>query len=259
MNALQQVFLLRNRRFRGCGHAILTGVHSFGRLLIPVICLAGGAALGTFVTRGDQLAPADSFVAKYFESNVWDDTRWLGVRVQKLPLDLWVYQEIIYETRPDVLIEAGTLRGGSAYYFASLFDLLGNGRVITIDIVAQPNLPQHPRISYLNGSSTSAEVVESVKNFIQPNEKVMVVLDSDHSRDHVYRELEAYAPMVTPGQYLVVEDTCINGHPVMKGFGPGPMEAVLAFLKERPEFVRDPSREKFMATFNPKGWLKRVR
>ena len=87
---------------------------------------------------------------------------------------------------------------------------------------------------------------------------VLVVLDSDHSRDHVLAEPRAYAPLVTPGSYLVVEDTNINGHPVYEAFGPGPMEAVQDFLKERDDFEADRSREKFLLTFNPRGWLRKL-
>ena len=85
----------------------------------------------------------------------------------------------------------------------------------------------------------------------------MVILDSDHSRDHVLRELELYAPFVTRGCYLVVEDTNVNGHPVVPGFGPGPMEAVTAFLRTAADFTVDHAREKFMLTFNPSGYLRR--
>jgi cephalosporin hydroxylase len=88
--------------------------------------------------------------------------------------------------------------------------------------------------------------------------RVLVVLDSDHSRDHVLAELRAYAPLVTPGSYLVVEDTNVNGHPVYEAFGPGPMEAVQDFLKERDDFEVDRSREKFLLTFNPGGWLRKL-
>jgi cephalosporin hydroxylase len=88
---------------------------------------------------------------------------------------------------------------------------------------------------------------------------VLVVLDSDHRRDHVLAELYAYAPLVTPGSYLVVEDTNVNGHPVYEEFGPGPMEAVEDFLKDRDDFAADPTREKLLFTFNPRGWLRKLR
>lgn len=183
-----------------------------------------------------------------------ENTRWLGVPVVKLPLDLWVYQEIFFERRPDYVIETGTARGGSALWFASLCDLVGHGEVITIDVTERAGLPQHPRITYLNGSSVADEIVESLPQ----DGEVLVTLDSDHRKEHVLRELELYSPLVRPGGYLVVEDTNINGHPVNRSYGPGPHEAVAEFLLAHPEWERDRSREKFYVTFNPGGYLRRI-
>ncbi len=199
----------------------------------------------------------EAFHNLYYDSAVWKETRWLGILVQKLPLDLFTYQEILHENRPDVIVETGTLHGGSAYFFASIMDLIGHGSIITIDIYEQPNRPEHPRITYLTGSSTSSEIFSKVKTLIPDNAKVMVVLDSDHSRDHVLDELRLYQKLVTPGQYLVVEDTNINGHPTYRDFGPGPMEALDHFLEENDRFEIDSDREKFLVTFNPRGYLKK--
>lgn len=190
----------------------------------------------------------------------WKDTYWLGVRALKLPLDLWVYQEILYETRPDLIIETGTAGGGSALYLASICDLLGTGKVLSIDIDEKGHVddsfsgeerPSHPRIHYLLGSSTAPAIVEEVKREAEGAERTMVVLDSDHSEAHVYAELKAYAPLVTIGGYLVVEDT--NSHRA------GPMQAVQTFLEEDQRFEVDSAREKFLITFNPNGYLRRVR
>lgn len=202
----------------------------------------------------------DDFHRLYYDSNVYRRTFWRGVETQKCPLDLWIYQEILHELRPDVIVETGTFSGGSAYYLASLFDILGKGRVITIDLEPQPNLPVHPRITYISGlSSTAPEAVSKVTALIGIGEVVMVILDSDHSRDHVLDELRIYAKMVTPGQYLIVEDTNVNGHPALPEFGPGPMEAVDAYLKENHTFEIDPAREKLFMTFNPRGYLKKLK
>jgi len=195
----------------------------------------------------------------YNKSQWWLHTRWMGTPIQKSPLDLWTYSELLYETKPDVLIETGTFVGGSSLYCASIFDLLGHGRVITIDIEKHPNLPQHPRITYLRGSSTSDEILRQVKAAIRPGETVMVVLDSDHRKAHVLRELTAYSPLVSPGNYLVAEDGDINGHPVYPEFGPGPYEAVSEFLASNGDFAPDKTREKYGITFFPNGWLKRLR
>ena len=212
----------------------------------------------------------DQFNQLYYETEhqTWRTTHWMGVPLWKAPTDLWLYQEMFYELAPDVIVECGTANGGSAYYFASLFDLLGKGRIITIDIAETPYgmplkdpdqriRPEHPRITYLLGSSTSDEIVRKVKSLIQPHEQVMVILDSDHSYAHVLRELQAYAPLVQKGGYVVVEDSNVNGHPVFRSHGPGPMEALEAFLRENPDFESDRSREKYYLTFNPKGYLRR--
>ena len=221
-----------------------------------IAALAVIAGLGTYIAT--QNVP-DSFHRYYYDKQVWENTKWLGVRIQKLPMDLVVYQEILYELKPDVIVEAGTNYGGSAYFFASMMDLIGNGRVITIDIKEQPNRPQHPRITYLLGSSTAPDTIAKVRSLIPAQAKVMVVLDSDHSRDHVLNELRLYQAFVSPRQYLVVEDTNVNGHPVFRGHGPGPMEALDAFLEENRDFEIDQSREKFLLTFNPRGYLKKKR
>lgn len=140
-------------------------------------------------------------------------------------------------------------------------ELLGHGHVITIDLYPKPNRPQHERLTYLSGSSTDPKIVSEVTRRIRDADKsasVLVLLDSDHSREHVLDELRLYSPLVTPGSYVIVEDTNLNGHPVWPDFGPGPMEAVDTFLSENDDFVIDSSREKFYLTWNPKGYLKRV-
>jgi cephalosporin hydroxylase len=188
----------------------------------------------------------------------WRNTHWLGVRAEKCPFDLWQYQEIIVEQRPDLIIETGTFHGGSALYMATICDLIKHGRIVTIDIHPQPGRPAHERITYLLGSSTAPEIVAQVKAGIGTGERVMVILDSDHRKPHVLAELKTYAPLVSPGSYLIVEDSNINGHPVLPQFGPGPMEALQEFLPENPHFQHDTSRDKLLLTFNPRGWLKRM-
>jgi cephalosporin hydroxylase len=197
----------------------------------------------------------------YYESEkrTWSNTFWLGQPSAKCPLDLWIYQEILFERRPDVIVESGTYLGGTAHFLACMCDLVDNGRVITLDIRArQPHRrAKHPRIEYRTGSSTSPQVVAGVKHALRPGQRVMVILDSNHRKDHVLAELRAYSPLVTPGDYLIVEDTNVNGHPVAMDYGPGPMEAVDEFLAENDEFSIDESREKFFMTFNPRGYLRR--
>lgn len=202
---------------------------------------------------------AREFHRVYFDlcSETWCNTRWLGVPVQKCPLDLWIYQEIITELRPDLVIETGTADGGSALFLASVCDAVGVGRVLTVDIKESPLREEHERIEYLVGSSVSDEVVARARAAAADAERVLVILDSDHGKPHVLDELGLYSALVTSGSYIIVEDTNLNGHPVHPGHGPGPMEAVEEFLAGDPGFERDPSREKFMLTFNPKGYLRK--
>ena len=193
----------------------------------------------------------------YAKGDAWNP-RWLGVAALKCPFDLWVYQEILHEIRPDIVLETGTARGGSALFLASILDLIGSGALVSIDIVRRPEWPTHPRITYLTGSSTSASIMDQVRARVAGAPRVVVILDSDHRKDHVLDELRLYSTLVTKGSYLIVEDTNINGRPVFPGFGPGPAEAVDDFLAANTAFERDPSRERFFITFNPGGYLRRV-
>ena len=184
---------------------------------------------------------------------------WLGVRLRKCPLDLWIYQELIHRRRPDLIVETGTFKGGSALYLASLCELVGHGRVVTIDVTSLPasQRPVHPRLDYLTGSSVDPVIVASIATMAAGAEEVMVILDSDHATPHVYRELTAYAPLVRPGGYLIVEDTNVNGHPVLPEHGPGPREAVALFLARHAEFAPDRHCERLLMTLNPGGFLRR--
>lgn len=211
----------------------------------------------------------ERFNKLYYETpNVWQKGRmhWLGVPVLKAPTDLWIYQEILCRLRPDLIVETGTADGGSALFLASVCEQIGAGRVVSVDISERGPVgearPEHARIRYLLGSSTDEEVVKQVKAEAEGAESVLVILDSDHAEHHVFREMQIYAPLVSVGSYLIVEDTNVNGHPVLEQHGPGPMEAVKRFLNEEREgrdFVTDKEKERLMLTFNPGGYLKRIR
>jgi len=210
--------------------------------------------------RSESLV-VDEFHKLYYHSapTTWQDTYWLGVPIQKCPLDLWIYQEIIASERPTFIIETGTFLGGSALYLACLLDLvrIPQGRVVTIDIEHREGRPTHPSLTYLTGSSVAQEVLEQVHTMMRPSDRVMVILDSDHSASHVLEELRCYGPLVTPGSYLVLEDTNVNGHPAYPDFGPGPAEGLETFLAEDDSFEVDRSKEKFFMTFNPGGYLRK--
>ena len=196
----------------------------------------------------------------YYEMHhrTWADTYWLGVPLEKCPLDCWIYQEIIFETKPDVIIECGTFEGGSALFLASLLDIMNKGKIITVDIVKK-KFKQHPRITYLTGSSTSKEIFATIKSMIQEDDKVMIILDSNHTKNHVLNELRMYKDLVSKENYLIVEDSNVNGNPIQKDHGDGPMKAITEFMKENNQFIIDKSKEKFYLTFNPNGYLKKVK
>ena len=194
----------------------------------------------------------------FYASNAWTQATWLGTQALKNPLDLWVYQEIMAETRPDLVIETGTYRGGSAHFLASVCDLLGAGVVLSIDIEPErEDYPRHPRITYLAGhSSTDDSLLAEVRERVE-GRRTLVILDSDHSQRHVEAELDAYAPFVPVGCYLIVEDSNIGQ--IRKDLMPGPLQAIETFLTGRSDFEIDREREKFLLTFNPSGYLKRIR
>ncbi|HUH15913.1 MAG TPA: CmcI family methyltransferase [Gaiellaceae bacterium] len=207
--------------------------------------------------RLDRAAVARAHDVLY-GSDAWTKATWLGAQALKNPLDLWVYQEIMAETRPEVVLETGTYRGGSALFLASICDLLGEGEVISIDVeMTRADYPEHPRITYLGGrSSTDPDVVAEVCARAE-GKRTLVVLDSDHSQAHVEAELAAYAPLVPVGGYVIVEDSNIGR--IRKDLLPGPLEAIEAFLARTDDFEIDREREKFLVTFNPNGYLRRVR
>ena len=193
-----------------------------------------------------------------YESDAWTEARWLGAQALKNPLDLWVYQEIVVDTQPELIVETGTYRGGSALYLASLCDLVARGEVVSIDVEpTRDDYPVHPRITYLGGrSSTDPDVVEEVRERAA-GRPILLILDSDHSQGHVEAELAAYASMVPVGCYVIVEDSNIGR--IRKDLMPGPLEAIDTFLASTDEFEIDRTREKFLITFNPSGYLKRVK
>jgi cephalosporin hydroxylase len=222
---------------------------------------------GSYIVDRDQPSLSDGdaeavarFHRLYYQR--WNDDAdtlnlsWLGHRLAKCPMDLWMYQELLVRTRPDVVVEAGTYLGGSALFLATILDYIGHGRIITIDIAPQPDRPIHPRIEYVLGSSIDPAVVQHVRASVGER-PAMVILDSDHTENHVYAEMTAYSPLVHPGGYLIVEDTNVNGHPALPSFGPGPMEAVDRFLAERHDFEIDARCERFLMTQNPRGYLRR--
>ncbi len=187
------------------------------------------------------------------------DVTWLGNPIWQNVLDLWTLQEAIAEIRPAVILETGTNRGGSAMFYANLLDLLGaGGRVVTVDIERMHDLA-HPRIEFLIGTSVGEEVLGKMRSAAeQAGGPVLVVLDSDHRREHVAAELELYAPLVTSGSLMLAQDGIVDAHPMFAEGRPGPGPAIAEFLSRHGEFYVDESRDRrFLATHHPRGWLRR--
>ena len=193
----------------------------------------------------------------YFRQRVYENTRWMGIPTAKCPMDMWVYQELLFQHKPDLLIETGTLLGGATLFFAQMFDLIGNGSVLSIDIKHEDERPQHPRIKYLLGSSVSNEVIREVENATRDAATVMVILDSDHKAPHKLKELELYGQFVTPGCYMIAEDTCFDYYPTWPEYGPGPATAVNQFLQGNDQFKPERSNERHLISFAPVGFLRR--
>lgn len=195
----------------------------------------------------------DAFHALFYHSPGAWTAKWLGIPVIQNPMDMWALQEVIVETKPELIIETGSAYGGSALFYVSVFD----GEVISVDLQEQfkPAL-SHPRITFLKSDSVAAigQVTELIKG-----RRTMVVLDGDHSAQTVLKELEVYAPLVSAGCYLVVCDTNIGGNPVRGDVQDGgPRAAVERYLAEHPNvFNVDRSCEKFLLTFFPGGWLRK--
>lgn len=205
------------------------------------------------------------FVAlSYGRNDTWRANQWLQVPTRQNPDDVWIIQEIISEVKPDVIVETGTFRGGSAMIWAMILrEVNHRGKVLTIDVEGRISAELMPpvfreRVQTIVGDSIDPAVMSLVQQETR-GKRVMVILDSDHSKQHVTAELKAYSTMVSVGSYIVVQDTMINGHPVLPEFGPGPMEAVNEFLGSTDEFIIDHSRERLLHTMHPKGYLKRVR
>lgn len=208
---------------------------------------------------------------KYDYSYLWT---WMGVPIIQLPADIMTTQEVIFASKPDIIIETGVARGGSVIFMASLLELIGKGKVIGVDIDIRAHnretIEAHPmtkRINLIQGSSIDPAIVDRVRAEIPERSSVMVVLDSDHSRDHVLAELRAYGPLVTAGQYLVVADTLVGfldeSHALNRSKvwykGNEPLTAVKAYLNETARFEVDPIiNGKLIFSSSPGGYLKCV-
>ena len=209
----------------------------------------------------------ENFNDFYYSSNNAGHLNWRGSEIIKNPCDLWIYIEILQSLKPSVIIETGTHHGGSASFLADMCNVLSfDCRIITIDINPKWSFsPDDKNIFSITGKSTDKSVFkkvhDEVKNIISKfGGNIVVILDSDHSKENVYKEMKMYGELVNIGSYMIVEDTNINGHPSYLDHGPGPWEAVHEYQNQKntARFKIDRSKEKFMLTFNPCGYLIRV-
>ncbi len=199
-----------------------------------------------------------AYTEAYWRNLGWRKTDWLGLRLNKSPGDLLMYQQIVSELRPDWIIEQRTGNGGQALFFASVCELLGHGQVLSIDDRAQPDLPEHPRLRYLVMPTHGDETRQAVDEIVGDGE-ALVVLGTSGSSNRMIREFDTYYHHVPVGSYVIMENTIVGGHPVWPSFGPGPSEAVKDIIANHHDWVSDPLRERYGLSFNPDGYLKRVR
>jgi len=252
----------------------IKGIRFIHFFLILTILLLLLSLFANYYLMNDQQV-IKRFNDIYAKSEVWRQTTWLGVPSVQTPCDNWIMQEIIYEVKPDFIIETGTFLGGSSLYYATVLEQVNkNGKVLTVDIedsrdkkVFESNLCKE-RVEFIMGDSVSKEVIEKISERVK-NHKVLVTLDSLHTKDHVLKELKLYSQFVSPGSYIVVQDTYWDLMPrsmkkelIARGWTvstPGPLEAVKEFLKTNNNFTIDKSKEKFLLTWYTSGYLKRTK
>lgn len=191
---------------------------------------------------------------------VFDKVTWMGTPILKNPLDLWIYQEIIHELKPDIIIEIGSRYGGGTKYFADMLDIIGKGMVISIDIDRSVYNLDHKRVKVLTGNSSDPEIISETARLCR-GKTVLVIQDGDHSRKQSLKDLKNYSKFVTLNSYFIMEDGIVDLFHEGDGIGfreDGPLAAVEEFLHQNPHFVVDNERERYILTYNPRGFLRRI-
>ena len=261
---------LRGRQFRGAGKTL----HYVGTMFPRASRTRARRMTASSFVKGPVFTGPDGqpsgatpipddlktqFVDAFWHSMAWRETSWLGQRVAKAPTDLFVYQELLHRVKPDWIIETGSANGGRALFLASICELLDHGQVVSIDPEVAGDRAEHPRVTYIEGSAQADEISQRVRDMVGDS-SVLVVLGSQPGTNlRIESEFTTYAPLVPVGSYVIVEYTILNGHPVWPGFGPGPLEAVKRILADNSNWAVDTTLEKFALTFNPSGYLKRMR
>lgn len=234
---------------------------------------AKSLALGEDGAAFDRAVEVLVDLDRYNYSYLWT---WMGVPVIQLPADIMATQEVIWNSKPDVIVETGVARGGSVLMLASLLQLTGGRKVIGVDIDIRAHnrdsIERHPmskHVELIEGSSTSSETLEKVRSHINPGDRVMVILDSDHSFEHVLNELRTYGPIVTEGCYLVVADTLLGflsedqtprerSHVWLKGNEP--LSAIRQYVTETDRFELDKVLNgKLVMSSSPAGYYRCIK
>ncbi len=228
----------------------------------------GPRTLDIYTPEGNR-ALAHLFTRSGWQQKISYEIPWLGIPIIQTPEDILMMQELIWKVRPDVVIECGVAHGGALVLYASILELLGKGHVFGIDIeirkynrLALQSHPLSKRISLIEASSVEVDTVEQIRAQLRPDDRVLVTLDSNHTKAHVAKELDLYAPLVTPDSYVVVFDGVMkvltdapNGSPAWDQ--DNPWTAVEDFLARNPDFASDPYYNRLGVTYCPGGFLKR--
>ena len=198
-------------------------------------------------------------VLSIIQYRILNQSMYFGIRAFKSPIDFWIYQEILFESRPDFIIEIGNCWGGSTLALAHLCDCLGKGQVIALDVShagLSDAVRRHPRILPIEGDACQS--FAKVRSLVGDGDDVLVIEDSSHTFDNTLRVLTTYSALIKADGYFIVEDGIIN-HGLDGGPSPGPYEAINAFIASHPDFEIDRTRESFLITWNPKGYIRRAR
>lgn len=244
-------------------------------LVIAVVQFAGGfdSVIGWQIRGGFYDKQLQERVLPVSQRRMEHDNHWFGVEVLQFPQDLVLYQEVVSQVKPDVIIETGTFYGGLTLYFASLLEFIHpSGKVVTIDYepkywnetLAKLDVPNKDRllehIIFLQGSSTAPETLASIEKLLDPQKRVLVILDSLHTKEHVIDELKLYSPLVTVGSYLIVNDTQTDGLKTRFGEVCGVLAAIREWLPTtNGQFEPEEDRMRFLVSCAHNGFLKRVR
>ena len=199
-----------------------------------------------------------SRILNKIQHRLMNESSYWGIKTLKCPLDFWVYSEILYKIKPDLLIEIGNFHGGSALSFAHIFDNLKKGTVLGIDIDHRNVADEaraHKRINLIESDATLC--IDQVSQFVKDDMKVLVIEDSSHEYENTLKLLEGYSKFVTKNSYYIVEDTICH-HGLDVGPKPGPFEAVQDFMNDNNDFMIDKDCENFGITWNPNGYLKKI-